>query len=173
MTILRRVPPDSRNFHKDEKLIEELARNHFNGDLDAARQSWLKEKKDEEIWLNETYQVAAIRSDHPIFGKIMQINIRRRDGNVIFRDWRHFQDIKNQLAGPECEAVELYPAESRVIDTANKYHLWCILDDTKGIPLGWHEGRHVTDDKSKLPGLRQRPIPKHWRDKGNRNGNPS
>jgi hypothetical protein len=35
-------------------------------------------------------------------------------------DWRDLQRIKNQLVGPECEAVELYPAESRKVDTANQ-----------------------------------------------------
>lgn len=149
-------------FRGDGHLIEELARDHFGGDIAAARIAFAKERKDEMVWTNTKYQVATIVSDHPIFGRMMQINIRRRDGNVIFRDWREFQDIKNQLAGPECEGLELYPAESRLIDTANKYHIWVILDDTKGIPIGWHDGRHARDDKSKLPGLRQRPFPKHW-----------
>ena len=123
------------------------------------------ESKRENIWVNEIYQVATIITDHPIFGRLMQINIRRRDGNVIFRDWRHFQQIKNQLAGPECEGIELYPAESRLIDTCNKYHIWVILDDTKGIPIGWHDGRHVSNGpKGNIPtGLRQRPLPKDWK----------
>lgn len=149
-------------FKDKDKLIADLAANHFKGDIEAARHYFEHEKQTEEIWHNEKYQVATILSNHDDFGQMMQINIRRRDGNVIFRDWREFQDIKNQLAGEECEAIEIYPAESRLIDTANKYHLWCFLDKRQ-ISFGWHHGRHVTDDKSDLPGLRQRPIPKHWR----------
>jgi hypothetical protein len=134
--------------------------------FEEAEQTVMAERQQEEIWLNEIYQVATIRSTHEIFGEVMQINIRRRDGNVIFRDWRHFQDIKNQLAGPECEGLELYPAESRLVDTANKYHLWVILNPELGIPIGWHEGRNVTNGRKgkQLPGHRQRPLPKHWKE---------
>lgn len=162
MERLRKVPP--HGFAGDTKLIAEIARQNFNGDIAAARANWEAERKNEEVWINEKYQVATIRSEHPDFGPVMQINIRRRDGNVIFRDWREFQDIKNQLAGPECEGLELYPAESRVIDVNNKYHIWCILDTAKTIPIGWHQGRHVYAEKTNLPGLRQRPLPKHWKE---------
>lgn len=162
MERLRKVPP--HGFSHDRQLIEELARTDFNGDIEAARAAWEEERRNEEIWINEKYQVATITVDHPTFGKVMQINIRRRDGNVIFRDWREFQDIKNQLAGPECEGLELYPAERRLIDVNNKYHIWVILDTEKTIPIGWHQGRHVRHDKTNLPGLRQRPLPKHWKE---------
>lgn len=155
----------ANNFKDDTILIEALAKLHFNGDIEAARESFYNEKRLEEIWVNEIYQVATIKIDHPIFGDMMQINIRRRDGNVIFRDWRHFQEIKNQLAGPECEGIELYPAESRLIDTANKYHIWVILDTDKTIPIGWNDGRHTSNGTkgNKLPGIRQRPLPPHWK----------
>jgi hypothetical protein len=33
------------------------------------------------------------RTEH----EMVHLNIRRRDGGPIFRDWRHFQRIKNQL----------------------------------------------------------------------------
>lgn len=32
--------------------------------------------------------------------------------------------IKNELLGPEYEAIELFPAESRLLDSANQYHLF-------------------------------------------------
>lgn len=159
MERLRKVPDSA--FRGDSKVIEEIARTEFGGDIEAARRHWIEEHSKEQVWINEKYQVATIVTEHEYFGSVMQINIRRRDGNVIMRDWREFQDIKNQLAGPECEAIEIYPAESRLIDVANKYHLWCFLDG-RLLPLGWHQGRHVRDDKSKQPGLRQRPFPKHW-----------
>lgn len=41
-------------------------------------------------------------------------------------DWRDYQNIKNQICGPEWEAVELYPAESRHRDPSNRYYLWCV-----------------------------------------------
>mgnify|MGYP001288645923 CR=1 FL=1 len=39
--------------------------------------------------------------------------------------WLHKQWIKNDIMGDEYEAVELFPAESRLVNTANQYHLWC------------------------------------------------
>lgn len=40
-------------------------------------------------------------------------------------DWRHFQAIKNQLAGPDWEAIEIYPSEERLTDPSNMFMLWC------------------------------------------------
>ena len=55
---------------------------------------------------------------------MVQIGISAIDGTAR-HDWREFQAIKNQLAGEECEAFELYPAESRLLDPSNYYTLWC------------------------------------------------
>src|SRR5215831_4110917 len=63
------------------------------------------EAANSEYWLNDLYQVTKRQE-----GEYVHINIRRRDGAAIMRDWRHFQAIKNQLVGEDCEAVELYPA---------------------------------------------------------------
>lgn len=40
-------------------------------------------------------------------------------------DWRDFQRIKDELAGEDWEAVELYPAACRLIDPSNAFYLWC------------------------------------------------
>jgi hypothetical protein len=85
--------------------------------------------------------------------------IRREDRRPIF-DWRDVQWIKNQLLGPEVEAVQLFPAESRLVDTSNQYYLYA-----------WPEGCHfqfgfterlVNESVSlKIPGggaSRQRPF---------------
>ena len=146
------------HFKADDELIKKTAVG-LNISVEEARHLLHSEAKKEKIWINEKYQVSVIEFDHSQFGPCMQINIRRRDGNVIFRDWRDFQLIKNQLAGPECEGLEIYPAESRKVDTTNKYHLWVILDPDKCIPFGWAE-RRVTNQISDLPGHRQRPVPK-------------
>lgn len=52
--------------------------------------------------------------------------------------------IKNALVGPEHEAIELYPAESRKVDSANQYHLWALLDPEVRFPIGW-KTRMVSD----------------------------
>jgi hypothetical protein len=73
----------------------------------------------------------------------IHLDIRRLDGGAC-KNWRHFQRIKNELVGPEFEAMELFPAESRLVDTANQYHLWVHADPGFRFPLGYLE-RFVLD----------------------------
>lgn len=107
-----------------------------------------------EYWKNDLYQVQLRRLDHGL----VHLNIRRIDGSALVRDWRHFQAIKNQLVGPECEAIELYPAESRLVDTSNKFHLWAVADPTFRFPIGFDDRDVQYDDTPGMPGLRQRPA---------------
>jgi hypothetical protein len=111
-----------------------------------------EETKGTEYYLNDVYQVQLRRLE----GKLIHLNIRRIDGEAIMRDWRHFQQIKNELVGPECEAVELYPAESRKADSANKYHLFAVDDPTFRFPIGFNH-RDVQYSVGSTPGTRQRP----------------
>lgn len=104
-------------------------------------------------FINDTYQVQVTD-----LGPVAHLNIRRRDGDVIMRDWREFQTIKNELVGPECEGIELYPAESRKADTSNKYHIFVVKDPTFRFPFGF-EGRCVMDEEPGAPpGMRQRKL---------------
>ena len=40
--------------------------------------------------------------------------------------WPEMQRIKNELAGPNASAVEVYPPQSQVVDDADMYHLWVV-----------------------------------------------
>lgn len=42
--------------------------------------------------------------------------------------WRDLQRIKTELFGPERVAIQVYPAESELVDKANMYHLWVLPD---------------------------------------------
>lgn len=99
--------------------------------------------KGELIFINSRYQVN-IRCLNPVepFGRILWLSIKRRDKRPI-HDWRDLQRIKNELVGPEYEAIEIYPAESRLHDTANQFHLWLFFDGYK-IPIGFAD-RFVTE----------------------------
>jgi hypothetical protein len=111
-------------------------------------------------WLNDLYQVQTRRFICEEWGgkEMMHINIRRRDGAAIF-DWRHRQLIKNQLLGAECEAIELYPADSRMVDTSNKYHLWGFTDPAIRFPFGFDQRDVVTEEVRSPSGERQRRMP--------------
>lgn len=119
----------------------------------AARELLDKEIAECETWINDLYQVQKRYHEHDV----IHLNIRRRDGAPMIRDWRHFQLIKNQLLGPECEAVELYPAESRLVDSCNKYHLYGSADPTYRFPFGWQKRDVDYTEHRNVPGMRQRP----------------
>lgn len=113
----------------------------------------------DEIWINDVYQVSLRRLDKdPVFGTrdgMIQLGINTMDGTAR-HDWRDFQAIKNQLAGAECEAFELYPAESRLLDPSNYYTLWC-FPGLKRIKVG-NETREVFDADVALAPQRALPI---------------
>jgi hypothetical protein len=115
----------------------------------------------ETIMMNNRYQVNMIDVGEPFgpeVGMVRWLSIKRRDKAPI-HDWRDLQRIKSELVGAECEAVELYPAESRVVDTANQFHLWVIVDPTVRLPLGFVDGRVVTGpEEAAAVGARQRAL---------------
>ena len=93
------------------------------------------------IYENNLYHVE-IAHGHPF----IHLDISRRDGGPC-KNWRHFQQIKNELVGPEHEAMELFPAESRLVDAGNEYHLWVHAVPTQRFPVGF-DRRFVLDDRA-------------------------
>jgi hypothetical protein len=92
-----------------------------------------------QVFQNDTYWVAV--GQCPPF---IRLTIKRHDGKP-YEQWRDLQTIKNELVGPEYEAVELFPAESRLVDTSNEYHLWVHADPNYRFPLGFQTPRVVFD----------------------------
>lgn len=95
------------------------------------------------VWENDTYTVR-INNEPPF----IHLSIARHDGQA-GENWRDFQQIKNELVGSEYEAVELFPAESRLVDTANQYHLWVHADPNFRFPLGFSQ-RFVLDEAIRM-----------------------
>lgn len=127
--------------------------------LEACRR-FCRESMAGDIYRNDTYQVI-VRDDEPEsnvgqWPKMIHLSIKRLDREPI-HDWRDLQQIKNELVGAEHEAVELYPAESRLTDSANQYHLWVLADKEVRFPFGFQDRLvgDVTFGKAK-----QRPFAK-------------
>lgn len=40
--------------------------------------------------------------------------------------WPEMQRIKDEIAGPEATAVEVYPPRAEIVDDADMYHLWVL-----------------------------------------------
>lgn len=96
--------------------------------------------ENETLWFNSHYTVHRHLLEGTMEGAI-HLSIRHNDRRAV-RDWRHFQRIKNELAGKEREAIEIFPPESQLVDTANQYHLF-VLPVGVSTPFTWNQGRHV------------------------------
>ena len=105
-------------------------------------------------FVNSRYQVLMREYDSPL-GRVTWLAIVNRDRSAR-HDWRDFQRIKNELLGPEREAMEVYPAESRLVDTNNQFHLF-VLPEGHCIPLGYME-RDVADQQVEGSFHKQRPF---------------
>lgn len=83
------------------------------------------------------------------------LSIKRNDQAPI-HDWRDLQEIKNMIVGPEYEAIELYPADDRVVDAANQFHLFVNPDPLFRYRVGFEFGSK--DYSNSMPGAVQRPL---------------
>jgi hypothetical protein len=104
------------------------------------------------IFRNSRYQVTVYAREDDTFGMMAHLSFKVHDRQP-HHDWRDMQRIKNEICGPEYDAVEIYPAESKLVDTANQYHLY-VFRDLK-LPFGF-QTRLVGDGE--LQNAKQRPF---------------
>jgi hypothetical protein len=128
------------------EAAQETSPAHRPLDLKSQKQSGAPADAPDEVWNNDVYSVNVRFKPDRVFGTregMIQLGISALNG-AARHDWREFQAIKNQLAGVECEAFELYPAESRLLDPSNYYTLWC-FPGVKRLKVGMDEGRRQWD----------------------------
>ena len=120
-------------------------------------EAFVEQYRAEKVFRSRDWQVhiLAVPAKEDGWPAMLHLNCRRADREAC-HDWRTLQAIKNILVGPEHEAVELYPAESRLTDTANNYHLWVLASPTTRFPFGF-TGRAVwTAEEAASIGAKQR-----------------
>ena len=148
----RREAPDASDKEVKEMFLSTFMSTHKKG---AARDRM------NEIYGNSIYLVYVDRNTPLAYGelegKVTHLSIKRKDKRPC-NDWRDFQEIKNELCGEEWEAMQIYPAESRMTDTSNQYHLWCTPPDLI-IPVGWKTREVLTKDVNPKQG----PIGQRYR----------
>lgn len=88
-----------------------------------------------EGYVNTVLSVQLTR-EPSAWGEIVHLWIRRHDESIAV-SWSEKQRIKDELVGKERVAVEVFPAESRLVDQANMYHLW-VMPDGFALPFGLH-----------------------------------
>lgn len=141
--------------HNEEK-IQALVRKTLELYPETTREQARKNiifELTKDVYLNDTYQVAVDYLDDAL----THLSIKRIDKEPI-HDWRDLQQIKNELCGPEFEGIELYPAESRKVDTANQYHIWVMTQKDFKFPFGFMERLVLDEDEMNETGVKQRKL---------------
>ena len=106
----------------------------------------------EQVWQNSRFMVivaltgvpglgwSGIEGDHDAH---LSWRLADRAAEV---SWRDVQRMKSELCGSEAEALEVYPAEGRVLDGSNQRHLFVWRPGNPAAPrLGFYNGRQVAD----------------------------
>ena len=121
-------------------------KEHFQSE--AAIAAAAKQLTNCRIYKNNLYHVAVYGPDQQKnlqsddWPPLIHLSIKKIDRSAV-HNWSHMQRIKNELVGDEHEAIELYPAESRLVNMANQYHLWVLANKEFSFPFGFAEGRQV------------------------------
>ena len=143
------------------KWIKGVPPQMLNDQFGLYRGVWMKEM--DRCWLRESDGTRVcprlIRTD---FGLIEHVTLTRSvseavKGNYGF-SWAEKQEIKNELFGEDRFAIEVYPKERKLVDSADVYHLW-VFDKKKEMPFGIHpkeytkavnRGYSMTEDELKV-----------------------
>jgi hypothetical protein len=89
------------------------------------------------VFQNNIYRVEIVDTP-PSTPTFIHLSITRLDGGTC-NEWSHLQRIKNEIVGSDHEAIELFPAESRLVNTGNQYHLWVHSDPQFRFHVGWSQ----------------------------------
>ncbi len=81
-----------------------------------------------KAWVDGEYAVMS-REIETDWGYVEHVCIRNVDNTDI--PWAAKQRIKNELFGHERTAIEVFPAESQLVDAANMYHIWVLPEKMK------------------------------------------
>ena len=131
------------------RLPSEVFRDYFDGRIPTLMEKTICIEKavqamaTVDVYENDLYHVGVNYA--PPFAHLA---IRRHDGKPC-KEWLHFQRIKNEIIGAEHEAMELFPAESRLVDSAEEYHLWVHTSPAYRFPVGFGRRFVLTDPTSR------------------------
>jgi hypothetical protein len=83
-----------------------------------------EELRGDEVWVSNRYQCVVRyvkHSDPAMVGRhgMLHLSIHALDRGPM-RNWRHLQQIKNEVAGELRTAVEIFPPEDQLTDTSNR-----------------------------------------------------
>ena len=135
---------------KDKRLTRDQVKKklsetyHWHKSLDC----WVNDKYQVEVdWFAETRthagKVVSPSDEIGLVHLTFKSTARDENGHTLKIDLNYpeIQHMKSCCVGDEYEAVSIFPAKSREVDTCNQYHLWFIVEKESRkpvrIPIGW------------------------------------
>lgn len=79
--------------------------------------------------------------EHVTIGRLGEISF----GGANDIPWAVKQEIKDELYGYKCTAIEVFPAKKNLVDICDVYHLWVLPEGFK-MPFGIHPYKDVQCD---------------------------
>lgn len=170
----KRQKADEKSAREDRKRTTRIA-SAKNGELwgdwvqsqftdeQAAKIDYMNQQLPDELWLNKIFQVMvvhdAVWEGNEGWPKMSWISVSRMDGSDKI-SWQDLQTIKNDIMTSDCEGMEIFPSERRLVDTSNQRNLFVFRSFSDRFPVGYDE-RQVTADKTKtlLPGFKPTTAP--------------
>jgi hypothetical protein len=98
--------------------------------------------------------IVSVRFCLSALGDVCWLSIKTHD-RAPRHDWRDMQRIKDEIVGPDFDAIEIYPKAAHLVDTSNQYHLWVLME--REIGVGFRE--RLVSERPGLTGAKQRPFP--------------
>ena len=108
-----------------------------------------------EVWVNDKCQVLVYDyppKKHPAYSpentredvmeqmglngwpKVVELSLKLNTREP-WNDWRDFYRIKSELCGTACWAMQMYPSQAELLDTANQYHMYVLDPSCSTFPL--------------------------------------
>lgn len=81
------------------------------------------------VYRQENEYVVMVRDLETEWGTVRHACMRNADSTDI--PWAEKQRIKNELFGNESTAIEVFPAETQLVDEAFMYHIWILPEGFK------------------------------------------
>lgn len=139
------MPPQSRR----EQMLKSRRTQLRAGAAMRRKQGWTWERIDDPPDMPDSYRgfvCAHINAFYVVqlfdvptdIGLVQHLIVRPNVGGKNREPpWRDMQRIKRELVGPDAEAVQVYPRERDIVDSADVYHLF-VLPYDHALPFGLH-----------------------------------
>lgn len=107
------------------KMLQEVA-NVYRG-------VWMPQM--DRYWESDDGYTVMSRKIRTSWGHVEHVTVSRMSSGDI--PWAVKQEIKEELFGKKCTAIEVFPDKRNLVDVCDVYHLWILPRDFK-LPFGIH-----------------------------------